>query len=73
MTDASLDDFADEPFETVLLAEIVEHLTQPLRLVERVKRVQPEGRLVLTTTLGLYPDPDHNVALVVSSGVPVLV
>ncbi|MBK5269310.1 MAG: methyltransferase domain-containing protein, partial [Acidimicrobiia bacterium] len=60
LTDGSLDDFNDGMFDTIILAEIVEHLNQPERLIEEVSRVlRPGGQLVLTTTIGIYPDPDH--------------
>ena len=64
LTDGSLDEFGDGSFECVVLGEVVEHLTQPQRLLADVVRVlAPGGRLVLTTTIGIYPDPDHKESL----------
>ena len=64
LTDGGLDDVADGSFDTVILAEVVEHLVQPERLLEPVARVlRPGGRLVVTTTVGLYPDLDHKESL----------
>jgi SAM-dependent methyltransferase len=64
LTDGSLDEFDDGSFDTVILGEVVEHLVQPERLLGEVERVlAPGGRLVLTTTVGLYPDVDHKESL----------
>jgi SAM-dependent methyltransferase len=64
LTDGSLDDFEDGSFDTVILGEVVEHLVQPLRLLDEVDRVlAPGGRLVVTTTIGLYEDLDHKESL----------
>jgi SAM-dependent methyltransferase len=64
LTDGSLDGFGDGSFDTVVLGEVVEHLVQPHRLLGEVDRVlAPGGRLVMTTTIGLYPDVDHKESL----------
>jgi len=52
--------FADGTFDTVLLGEVLEHLTLPHLLLEEVRRVlAPVGRLVVTTPLGYHPFHDH--------------
>jgi PEP-CTERM/exosortase A-associated glycosyltransferase len=52
----------DGGFSTVVLGEVIEHQTNPGRLLARVREVlRPNGTLVLTTPFGVHPDPDHKV------------
>ena len=49
-----------EPFDTVVAGEILEHLTQPERLVERCWHLlRDKGRLIVTVPFGLHPHADH--------------
>jgi len=53
---------AHAPFDTVVLAEFIEHITprQELALVRALRRhLAPDARWVLTTPIGYMPDPDH--------------
>src|SRR5438552_11723138 len=50
------------PFDTVVLAEIIEHLTpgQELALLAALRRhLAPDARWVVTTPIGFMRDPDH--------------
>lgn len=64
--------FADDSFDTVLCSEVLEHLDQPERAVEELKRVARSHVLItvprepyfrwlnnLSQLLGLSPDPGH--------------
>jgi len=58
--DALDPDLQMEPFDTILAGEILEHLTQPERLVERSWHLLREGgRLIVTVPFGLHPHADH--------------
>ena len=47
-------------FNTVILGEIIEHVTHPELLLKRaLDFLLPEGRLVVTTPFGLLPFHDH--------------
>ncbi len=51
-------------FDTVLLGEVLEHLTDPTRVLERICAwLVPEGRLVVTVPLGYHPFHDHKRTL----------
>jgi len=53
---------AHAPFDTVVLAEFIEHLTprQELALLRALRRhLAPDARWVVTTPIGYMPDPDH--------------
>jgi 2-polyprenyl-3-methyl-5-hydroxy-6-metoxy-1,4-benzoquinol methylase len=50
------------PFDTVVLAEFVEHITarQEVALLREIRPyLSPEARWVVTTPIGFMPDPDH--------------
>jgi SAM-dependent methyltransferase len=52
--------FRDQQFATVLFGEVLEHLPDPDSVLQELARVlEPGGRLVLTTPLGLSVHPDH--------------
>src|SRR5258708_37519722 len=58
--DASQLPFPDESFDTVVLGEIIEHLTQPERVLREAKRVlRHGGRVIITVPYGLNAFPDH--------------
>ena len=51
-------------FDSVLLGEVIEHQARPERLLKRAQsRLNPGGRLIVTTPFGLHPHPDHKVSL----------
>lgn len=55
-------------FDTVVLGEILEHQTEPERLLAIAReRLRPGGRVVITVPFGLHPDPDHRVTFYLSS------
>jgi SAM-dependent methyltransferase/spore maturation protein CgeB len=48
------------PFDTVVMGEVIEHQTNPVRFIQRAAAlVGPEGRIVITVPYGLHPWPDH--------------
>lgn len=48
------------PFDTVVLGEVLEHLTRPEEALASVARqLAADGRVVITVPFGLHPDPDH--------------
>ena len=52
--------FEDASFDSALLGEVIEHLTNPERVLEELGRVVvPGGRIVITTPFGLSPHHDH--------------
>lgn len=54
-------------FDTLVLGEILEHVTQPARLLAHALRfLRPGGRLLLTTPFGYFPDPDHRQTFTLS-------
>jgi spore maturation protein CgeB/SAM-dependent methyltransferase len=58
--DASQLPFEDASFDTVVLGEILEHLTHPARVLAEAKRVLREGgRLIITVPYGLNSHHDH--------------
>jgi spore maturation protein CgeB/SAM-dependent methyltransferase len=60
VADASQLPFKDESFDTVVLGEILEHLTHPAKVLAEAKRVLRDGgRLVVTVPHGLNISHDH--------------
>ncbi len=60
LADASELRFADQSFDTVILGEILEHLTQPCKVLAEAKRVLRDGgRIVVTVPYGLNRFHDH--------------
>ena len=52
--------FPPASFDTVILGEVIEHLIQPERLLDDVRRVlRPGGSVIITTPYGLDRTPDH--------------
>jgi spore maturation protein CgeB/SAM-dependent methyltransferase len=51
-------------FDTVVMGEVVEHQTNPIRFMRQAaSHVAPGGRLVVTVPYGLHPWPDHKSTL----------
>jgi SAM-dependent methyltransferase/spore maturation protein CgeB len=47
-------------FDTVIMGEVIEHQTNPVRFIRQgAARVAPGGRMVITVPFGLHPWPDH--------------
>lgn len=60
LADAYAVDFAPASFDTVLLGQILEHLTSPARLLERAHGwLRDAGRVIVTVPLGFHPFIDH--------------
>lgn len=58
--DAANLEFADAAFDTVILGEVLEHLTHPEKVLQEAQRVLKEaGRVIITVPLGLNSHPDH--------------
>ena len=59
---ASIDSlpFADESFDAVILAQVLEHVRDPNDLKELMRVLKPDGCLIITTNVGFaHYDPDH--------------
>ncbi len=55
-----LSSFPLATFDTVIMGEVVEHQTSPVRLLKRAAEfLAPGGRLIVTVPFGLNPWPDH--------------
>ena len=68
LADASRLDFDDASFDTVILGEILEHLTHPARVLREAHRVlKSEGTLVVTVPHGLNSYQDHRSTFYASS------
>lgn len=66
--DARRLEFADGFFDSVLLGEVLEHLSDPERLLEETWRVLgAQGRLIVTVPFGLHPYPDHRQTFFLSN------
>jgi 2-polyprenyl-3-methyl-5-hydroxy-6-metoxy-1,4-benzoquinol methylase len=53
-------DFGNRKFTTVVLGEVLEHLTRPGEFVARAfDLLEPSGRLVVTVPFGINDFPDH--------------
>lgn len=51
-------------YDTIVLGEVIEHQVRPDRLLRAAKaRLNPGGRLIVTTPFALHPHPDHKVSL----------
>jgi len=58
--DAYQVEFEPGSFDSVVLGEVLEHLAQPERLLERVATwLRQEGRLAISVPLGFEPHHDH--------------
>ncbi len=58
----------DQLYDTVVMGEVIEHVTNPKRLVEKGASFCTEGgRLIITTPLGFTGDADHKVVFTLSS------
>ena len=65
--------FKDNRFDTVILGEVIEHLVKPEEMLRRaVELLKEDGRLLLTTPFGHFPDPDHRQTFVLSDIVALL-
>jgi glycosyltransferase involved in cell wall biosynthesis len=52
--------FEDGEFDTVLCAEVVEHVLNPHLFLKECSRIcKKGGRLIVTFPNGVHPDPDH--------------
>ncbi len=62
LVDATTLPFEAETFDTVMLGEILEHLTNPGRVLKEARRVlKKEGTAVITVPFGLNNAPDHKM------------
>ncbi|KAF1726186.1 glycosyltransferase family protein [Pseudoxanthomonas japonensis] len=51
-------------FDTVVMGEVVEHQTNPVRFIRQgASRVAPRGRIIITVPYGLNPWPDHKSSI----------
>ena len=49
-----------DPFDTVVIGEVLEHLEDPEAVLDRsLELVRPEGRVVITTPFGFHPHENH--------------
>lgn len=52
--------FGDESFDTIILGELLEHLTRPERILREGHRLlRQQGRIIITTPFGIHPHPAH--------------
>jgi spore maturation protein CgeB/SAM-dependent methyltransferase len=73
LADAFIEEFEGGSFETAILGEILEHLTTPERLLERVQRwLAPGGCVVVSVPHGYHPYHDHKRTFYLSSLVELL-
>jgi SAM-dependent methyltransferase len=65
LIDTDLASLPEQPgYDTIVLGEVIEHQVRPDRLLQAAKaRLNPGGRLVITTPFALHPHPDHKVSL----------
>jgi glycosyltransferase involved in cell wall biosynthesis/cyclopropane fatty-acyl-phospholipid synthase-like methyltransferase len=65
LVETDLASLPEQPgYDTIVLGEVIEHQAQPDRLMRAAKaRLNPGGRLVVTTPFALHPHPDHKVSL----------
>lgn len=68
--------YQDQPtphFDTVILGEVIEHITAVDRFISRaLEHLKDEGRLIVTTPFGVFPDPDHKTTFYLSDLVELL-
>jgi spore maturation protein CgeB/ubiquinone/menaquinone biosynthesis C-methylase UbiE len=58
--DAAHLSFPDGSFDTIILGEVLEHLTHPEKILREAKRLlKGEGRVIITVPFGLNDHPDH--------------
>jgi len=51
-------------FDTIILGEVLEHQALPERFLRSaMTRLNPGGRLVITTPFALHPHPDHKISV----------
>lgn len=60
VADATQLPFENASYDTVILGEVLEHLTQPMKVLGEARRIlRPGGRLVVTVPYGLNAYHDH--------------
>ncbi len=66
-------DLAADPFDTLVLGEILEHLEDPATLLDRsLSLLRPEGRVVVTTPFGYHPHENHHQTFYLSDFIALL-
>lgn len=61
-------DFGTDQYDTVIAAEIIEHLVQPHLLYKKIYEVlNPNGRVIITTPFGIMDYHDHKKTYCLSS------
>ncbi len=51
-------------YDTVVMGEVVEHQTNPVRFIRQgAAHVAPGGRIIITVPYGLHPWPDHKSSI----------
>ena len=60
--------FESESFDTVILGQVLEHVSNPTSLLEVTWRLcKPDGRVIVTTPFGFLDHPDHKHTYYLSS------
>jgi 2-polyprenyl-3-methyl-5-hydroxy-6-metoxy-1,4-benzoquinol methylase len=53
-------DFGDETFDSIVMGEVLEHITDPQRVLLKVEKLlNPEGRIIITVPFGINDYFDH--------------
>lgn len=66
-------ELSEAVFDTVVMGEVLEHLEDPGALIGIARRcLKAGGRLLITTPLGYFPDPDHRQTFLLSTFVPLV-
>lgn len=53
-------DFGDQKFDTIIMSEVLEHLVQPERFIEKSQSLlKDDGVFVITVPFGIMDHPDH--------------
>ncbi len=62
-------DFEDQKFDTVIMAEVLEHLLYPERILEKVKTLlkDEDSRVIITVPFGINDWPDHKTTYYVGN------